>query len=285
VLHMDTGREMRGGQYQVLFLMRALRERGIDQAIWARRDSPLERRAREEGFVAAKPSRVGFDLYHAHDARSHTHAAVRNLRPLVVARRVAFPVKRAFFSRWKYRRPDRFIAVSRYVAQRLTEAGVDSGRIRVVYDAAPEMPAASGSRVIAPATDDPRKGSALAQEAARLAGVDLRFSASLAADLPGARLLVYLSEEEGLGSAALVAQAAGVPVLASNVGGLAEAIEDRVTGRLVANDAAQLASVLREMLAADLSSMAVAARERWRRMFTIDRMADATLAVYRELLP
>jgi hypothetical protein len=280
VLHMDTGREMRGGQYQVLFLMRELRKRGVEQALCARRGGALEGRAVEEGFRLARTSRKGFEVYHAHDARAHTQAALRNLRPLVVSRRVAFPVKPGFFSRWKYRRADLYLAVSRFVAGRLREAGIPEGKIRVVYDAAPEMPRAAGDEVLAPATADPRKGSALATEAAGRARVELKFSSDLAADLVRARLLVYLSEEEGLGSAALLAQAAGVPVLASRVGGLPEAVEDGVTGRLVENDAGQVARGLREMLEGDLAAMGEAALARWGRLFTLERMAGETLAAY-----
>lgn len=284
VLHMDAGREMRGGQYQALFLMRELRRRGVEQALWARGGGPLEARAREEGFELTREAGPEFDVYHAHDARSHTRAVWRNLRPLVVARRVAFPVKRGMLSRWKYRRADLYVAVSRFVAERLREAGVEEERVRVVYDAAPEMPRAAGVDVVAPASADPRKGEALAREAARRAGVELKVSSDLAADLGRARLLVYLSEEEGLGSAALLAQAAGVPVLASRVGGLPEAVEEGVTGRLVANDAGEVARVMREMLAGDLRSMGEAARARWAERFTMDRMAEETLAAYREVL-
>jgi hypothetical protein len=284
ILHMDSGREMRGGQYQVLFLMRALRERGIEQQLFSPADSPLAQRAVGEGFALARSASGAFDIVHAHDARSHTRAVLRRLRPLVVARRVAFPVKTGLFSRLKYGRADMYLSVSKFVEARLRSAGVPASKIRVVYDAAPEMPIAMGSLVIAPATSDPRKGSKLALEAARIAKVDLHFSADLVSDLPSARLLVYLSEEEGLGSAALLAQAAGVPVLASRVGGLQEAVEHGVTGVLTANDPVAIADALRSLVwrdAAGLAEMRLAAHSRWAAHFTIDRMADETLEAYR----
>ena len=45
-------------------------------------------------------------------------------------------------------------------------------------------------------------------------------------------MFVYITESEGLGSAVLLAMAAGTPVIASRVGGLPEAIEDGVNGLL-----------------------------------------------------
>ena len=77
---------------------------------------------------------------------------------------------------------------------------------------------------------------------------------------------------------------AGVPVLASRVGGLQEAVEHGVTGILTANDPEAIADALRSLLARDAASLAemrLAAHARWAAHFTIDRMADATLEAYR----
>ena len=60
--------------------------------------------------------------------------------------------------------------------------------------------------------------------------------------------LVVPSRAEGFGSIVLLAQAAGLPVIASAVGGLVEAIEDGVTGRLVpGGDPGGLAGALKEL--------------------------------------
>ena len=118
ILHLDTGREMRGGQWQAHYLMRGLRERG-----------------HEVYFNTAHGS---FDVVHAHDAKAHRDAVLRGSKPLVVSRRVAFPVGRGFFSRWKYNH-GRFIAISQFVKGCLLEAGIDESRIDVVYDGVPPL--------------------------------------------------------------------------------------------------------------------------------------------------
>lgn len=62
-------------------------------------------------------------------------------------------------------------------------------------------------------------------------------------------LLVLPSRREGLGVAALEAMAVGKPVIASRVGGLAQAVEHRQTGLLVpAGDAHALSEAIRELL-------------------------------------
>ena len=54
-----------------------------------------------------------------------------------------------------------------------------------------------------------------------------------------AGFFVYITHSEGLGSGALLAMSAGVPVIASNVGGLPEAIRHGENGLLVENDRAK----------------------------------------------
>ena len=53
---------------------------------------------------------------------------------------------------------------------------------------------------------------------------------------PDAAILVYVTNSEGLGSGALLAMSAGIPVIASRIGGLPEVIRDGENGLLVEND-------------------------------------------------
>lgn len=291
VLHLDAGRVMRGGQHQALALAAELGRHGVECMLAAPRGSALLEAARRRQ-IPAEPLDLlwlrrlaeRFDLAHCHDARSHTLAAIVCSRPFVVSRRVDFPVKTHVFSRWKYRRAALYLAVSEAVRRRLLEADVPPEKIEVVPDgvALPAQTSTLGGDIIAPFSADPRKGTLLI----RRAGVAVRFSKDLLADLPQARALVYVSESEGLGSAALLALAHGVPVIASRVGGLPEIVLDGVTGILVDNDPAEIAAAVAR-LAADrelAARLGAAGRRMVEERFTIERTAAATLEAYRRVL-
>src|SRR5579884_3896111 len=203
VLHIDTGRDLRGGQWQLLQLVDALAVRGIEQALLTPAGSALEREANARGLATSAPGFTSlsvrakaFDILHAHDARAHALAAPFAAKRLVVSRRVAFPLKRSVASRWKYKRAAHFIAVSEFVRRVLARSGVAEANVSVVPDgvATPESHAAPTERfALALDSDDPRKGRALIEEAARIARVPVRFSRNLPADLPAAPVFVYIS--------------------------------------------------------------------------------------------
>src|SRR5713226_6391589 len=119
VLHIDSGREMRGGQWQVLRLVQALAEAGHGVPLVCPAGSPLFRNAKLRGLdvqpLGLKAFARNVELVHVHDARSHTLAAFLARAPLVVSRRVAFPIKQNLASRWKYRAAAQYIAVSQFV--------------------------------------------------------------------------------------------------------------------------------------------------------------------------
>ena len=301
VLHLDLGKTMRGGQWQALRLVQGLTAEGVESTLLARRGSPLfERAAGVEpiGLVRAAILARRHDLIHAHDSRSHTLAALVGGAPLVVSRRVAFPgagkVGQALSPAtpsWKYARPARYIAVSEFVKSVLVHRGVPQEKIAVVYDGVPLLPASAPvegpPRIVAPAnTDDPRKGAALALEAARLAGVELHLSDNLERDLAGASLFLYITHSEGLGSGALLAMSAGVPVLASDVGGLPEIIRHGENGWLVENAPDAIAAAIRRLQGdpALARRLALAGRQTVVERFTMERMVRRTMEVYRQAL-
>ena len=85
-------------------------------------------------------------------------------------------------------------------------------------------------------------------------------------------VLVLPSHQEPFGTVLAEAMAVGTPVVATRVGGLAEVVQDGVTGRLVApGDPAALAAGVLEVLA-QRGRMGAAARE-WARRFDADRYA------------
>jgi glycosyltransferase involved in cell wall biosynthesis len=297
VLHLDAGREMRGGQWQVLRLIQGLATHGVESILLARPGAPLYQNARARdwrvapwGFSRALWLARTCDLVHAHDARSHSLAMIVGA-PLVVARRVAFPLR----SRWKYRRAARYIAVSEFVKSVLLAGGVPEEKIAVVYDGVPLVEPAPGGREepvprvrpLAPASaGDPRKGAALALEAARLACVPLQFSSNLERDLSEASLFVYITDSEGLGSGALLAMSAGLPVVASETGGLREVIRHRANGLLVENSAGAIAAAIRELVEKPefARQLGCEARRTVETQFTCDLMVRRTMDVYREVL-
>ncbi len=258
---------MGGGQWQVLRLLRGLRERGCQSILLTPAASPLGKRAKEEGFPVEK---AGFripaaDLVHAHDARGHSLAALFARTPFLVSRRVAFPIRRGWLSRWKYGRAAHYLAVSKFVAGILTGAGISPGRITVVHDGVPLLPLSARDGPVLEMTKN---------------------ASNLEGELLHARLLVYRSEAEGLGSGALLGMSAGVPVIASRVGGLPEVIESGVNGILTSNDPVEVAECVRRLHSdpGEAARLGANARLTIEERFTVERMVQDTIAVYRRIL-
>ena len=100
------------------------------------------------------------------------------------------------------------------------------------------------------------------------------------------RVYAQPSLEEGFGISALQAMAAGLPIVATRVGGTAELVEEGTSGLLVPpRDPRALAAALAQLLrdAALRSRVAAAARQR-ATLFSTQRMVTAIAEVYRELL-
>lgn len=154
VLHLDTGRDWRGGQGQAWLLMRGLRERGVTSRLLAPR-GPLLERAQAAGFqtrvwdprgdldlaamaaLTAELRRDPPDLAHAHSARAHAAGApaawAAGRVPFVVSRRVDFRVATHAASRWKYRLPvDRYLCISRPVMAVMRAGGIETSRLALV---------------------------------------------------------------------------------------------------------------------------------------------------------
>jgi glycosyltransferase involved in cell wall biosynthesis len=132
---------------------------------------------------------------------------------------------------------------------------------------------------------DGRERRALAAAAARLGDrvVFAGFQRDVAACLAAADVVALPSLQEGLGVAALEAMAAGRPVVASRVGGLAEVVVEGETGLLAApGDAAALAAALRTVAGdpALRARLGHGGRARVLARYTAARMAEGTLACY-----
>jgi hypothetical protein len=263
---------MGGGQWQVLRLVRGLVARGDEPLLLARENGELLARARAEGLPAQSLRWTGWpkaELIHAHDARSHAAALFFRGAPVVVARRVAYTIKTGAFSRFKYGRADRYIAVSRYVATILRQSGVLQDKIDVVYDGVPVLPlTVRHERVITPANKALER---------------IYASADLERDLATASVFVYISKSEGLGSALLLAMSAGVPVVASNIGGIPEIVANGDDGILVDGTRAEIDAAVTTILAHP-ELYGQHARQKVLNRFQESHMVAATWNVYRKLL-
>ncbi|MCC6587793.1 MAG: glycosyltransferase family 4 protein [Bryobacterales bacterium] len=257
ILHWDTGRHMRGGQWQVLYLVRGLRDRGHTVSLICRGE--LAEQAQAEAIPIGAIDKP--DIVHVHDARAHTAAWLRRMRPLVVSRRVAFPVKTGMLSRWKYAAATHYVAISECVREQLAWPAT------VVYDGVPALDSAPGADDVL--IYDKRRGDRF----------DIRA-------LRSARVFVYLSEMDGLGSAALLAMSAGIPVIASNVGGLPEVVLHGETGLLVDNSKGSIEGAISRLITdrAYAAQLGRNGRLRYEQLFTVDHMVEGTLRVYRQVL-
>ena len=297
VLHIDTGRELRGGQRQVLFLLQGLRKAGVQSTLLAHTGSPLFQSAAAMG-IPVYPATLRtlrdqsklIDVVHAHEAHAHTSAALCARAPFVVSRRVAFPVKRSLLSEWKYRQASRYLAISQFVASELARSGISNGKIDLVYDCVqPDVTPAVWSLLepaVALASRDPAKGRDLVIQAARLANLTVVYSDDLPKDLLQASMFIYITRSEGLGSATLLAMAMGIPVIASDIGGLSEALAHGQAGLLTSNDPVKIAAAINRLREDPALGQTLIERGKKHvaEFFTIQRMVDSTLASYQRAL-
>ena len=104
--------------------------------------------------------------------------------------------------------------------------------------------------------------------------------------LPAFSVFCLSSHLDGLGTSVLDAMAFALPVVATAAGGIPEAVQDGITGRVVPScDPVALAGALAEVLGDDTRRRALAAagRQRYLDCFTADHMVEETTRVVAEL--
>ena len=98
-------------------------------------------------------------------------------------------------------------------------------------------------------------------------------------------LFVYPSLHEALGSTILDAMTVGLPIVASNVGGIPEVVEDGVNGRLVAPESpAQFVTAIASVLERTDNALRGTNREKAAK-YGVTAMADTYETLYREIAP
>jgi L-malate glycosyltransferase len=156
ILHIDTERTWRGGEAQAFSLCKGLLSSEFHPFAIAQPKSPFSQRLKEIGVKCFDLTMRGefdlkaawkisnlcrkkkIDLIHAHDAHAHALAWFVSKRlkkiPVVVTRRVDFPVGGNFFSRMKYKSKSmNFIAISSGVKDVLVKGGVSEDKIDIVF--------------------------------------------------------------------------------------------------------------------------------------------------------
>ncbi len=344
-----------GGGRQVVWLLRDLADRGIDNLLLCPTGSAI---AREDfpagvsvddlpmkgdldlafiGRVSRRIERYAPDLVHLHSRRGADWlgaiAARRRGCPTVLSRRVTNPEHR-WVAPIKYRLYDRVITISHAIAAELSRAGVPAGKVRVVHSAAPpsrsavwerarflqEFGLSEDARVVGMAAQFIRRkghaellaalpevlrqhpevqvllfGQGPLEDDVRQQIVErgltgqvraMGFRPDLDAFLPHLEILAHPALDEGLGVILLQASAAGVPVVATSVGGIPEIIRDGQNGVLVPPDDSPALSAALAWLLDDaglrnqmsrLGPGIVAAE------FSVEAMVEGNLSVYREL--
>lgn len=125
ILHVSSATTWRGGEQQLAYLAKELDQKGIRQTILCASDSPMASFCKKEELdyitckkktalginFSAKIKKIAKELkvtmVHTHDAHAHTFAFLANILfnarlPLIVSRRVDFPIKTGVISKWKY---------------------------------------------------------------------------------------------------------------------------------------------------------------------------------------
>lgn len=163
-LHVDLGRQWRGGQSQALNLIRGLRARGHVADVLAVRECPLALRAAAEGVRVVTVGRWSarleaalrlrhsiaeekYDIVHTHEAHGLTAAWVAGAHRRVVvvaARRLAYPLGQNRWALARYGQASRVLAISRFVAESVVASGVPAEKIAIVHDGmeVPPLPSA-----------------------------------------------------------------------------------------------------------------------------------------------
>ncbi|WP_279432263.1 glycosyltransferase [Caldanaerobacter subterraneus] len=105
--------------------------------------------------------------------------------------------------------------------------------------------------------------------------------------LAKAQIFILTSKWEGFPRSILEAMRAGLPVIASDVGGVKEAVIDGLTGYIIPRgDKEELKKRLKELILDSHKRIrfGLAGRKRYEEFFTFERMAKQTMEVYQEVI-
>ncbi|MBK8489424.1 MAG: glycosyltransferase family 4 protein [Saprospirales bacterium] len=356
VLHVSSARTWRGGEQQLAYLLEELRSLGLEQEVLCIKGSPMAAFCQENGFrfipyqkrISSNPligweikkwcNQRRFDLIHVHDSHAHTFAYLAalfgNKTPVIVSRRVDFPIGKSGLSQQKYHHPSikKILCVSEEIRKVLLQhyrfperavvvySGIDlekfhftdTGILHREFGLPESQPIIANVAAIAPHKDyftfvDTAEilisrhvkatfliiggdGGEQEQISAYIRSRGLGshmvltgYRTDIPKVLPEIDLLLFTSKTEGLGTSLLDAMVVGVPIVATNAGGIPELIEDGKTGLLATvGDAKGLAQKVIQLLDDPLLRNRLVSQAREKALtFSKASTAQHTLAQYR----
>jgi len=154
ILLVDLETEWRGGQNQALLLLKGLRARGHAVALVAAAGAALQQRAGAAGIsvhaargpvlrarAAALLARLTreqtYDIVHVNEPHALTAAWLARTHrrvPLLVSRRVGYPISQNYFARLRWAAADRIVAISKWSAERVVRSGIPESKVAIVYE-------------------------------------------------------------------------------------------------------------------------------------------------------
>jgi glycosyltransferase involved in cell wall biosynthesis len=153
-LIVDLETAWRGGQNQALMILKGLYERGHAAELVAAEGSALGQRAAASGICVHVVSRGllrlpaarmirkvlqdgRIDLVHANEAHAVSAAWMAGAHrrvPLVISRRVGYPLGKNRIARARYQAATRIVANSKWVAEQAAASGAPAEKLRVVHE-------------------------------------------------------------------------------------------------------------------------------------------------------
>ena len=157
VMHISSAPSWRGGEQQIVYLLEELQKLEVENVVFCPQHTPLSDKTKNLNIqvytykkrnldprVAKRLMKIAedeqVDLIHMHDSHSHTYgvmaASLFNCpTPMILSRRVDFPVKRSIFSKWKYNHPriKKILCVSRAILKILLPDIKEKQKLEVVY--------------------------------------------------------------------------------------------------------------------------------------------------------
>ena len=359
VLHLSSESTWRGGEQQIIYLVEETRKLGVDAVIGCRQGSEVESYCIANDiphhsfpFKSAYDISTArqiiklckeehFDLIQTHTSKSHTMSVIAGLLglgvPQIMTRRVDFPVKDNWFSKFKYNysKIARIICISATI-RRITEPDIkDKSKLVTIHSGADvtrfepyrnsdwlrkEYTLDQGTMVIGntSAISNQKDYQTFVQTAERILERERNAKFFIVGDgpereeikalvkkkgfsnkiiftgfrknikeiLPSLDVFLFTSETEGLGTSILDAMAAGVPICATNAGGVSEMVEHEKNGMLcpVKDSACLSRSVLRILDDPDFGQNLVKQGFQTVKNFSKEKTAQRTIELYREIL-